>query len=365
MGEVIEGDAIRLSRFEESDRSEVIEFLRAVRSPAHAERLIRQWDWKLTPNPERKPYVLLLKDRGRVVGLEGAMQLRLSVNGRNVPAAVGCDLVVHPEYRGRGLSAGMMREYRRDHPVGVGWANSASMGASRRLENAGSRDMRIRPLVRPLAVGPVLTRVAHEPGAGWLRPLARSYRWLGGGAPQRAARRVRSPDGVRISRVTRFDERFDALWARVRKRHAVLVVRDCAYLNWRFCERPDASYTILVAEREEELLGYVVARAAERSGIRWGYLVDAVCPGSGPPLRALYREAIEHMRRDGAAAVSCVASEGSHRRLLARLGFALWCFGAPGYLRVRVDSPDPGLDPVRDFGSWFFTMGDADMEMAW
>lgn len=115
--------------------------------------------------------------------------------------------------------------------------------------------------------------------------------------------------GVTITQMVTFDQWGDALWQRVCRDYPVMVVRDQPYLNWRFACRPDARYTLLVATRGPDLVGYLVLRSTERARVRWGYLVDFLVEGSSSSLFALLvEEAVECLRRERVAIISCLAS---------------------------------------------------------
>jgi hypothetical protein len=162
-----------------------------------------------------------------------------------------------------------------------------------------------------------------------------------------------------------FDERFDALWQRVHGDYAVTLVRDRSYLNWRFGCRPDASYTVFAATRAADLVGYVVLRSVDQSGVRWGHLVDfLVEQESASAFSLLVDQAVERLRRERVKAVSCRATMRAYRRTLYRHGFYPFFWGPRGYLRTNIGTSDPAVQVFNDARQWYLTMGDGDLEMA-
>jgi hypothetical protein len=72
----------QIQHYRKSDRDEVFAFLRKVYSPLDYNRLISQWDWKYDNNPFNQypePDILVLKDTDKIIGMEGAMPLRVSI----------------------------------------------------------------------------------------------------------------------------------------------------------------------------------------------------------------------------------------------------------------------------------------------
>ncbi len=167
-----------------------------------------------------------------------------------------------------------------------------------------------------------------------------------------------------MSSVAAFDARSDTLWQQACADYPVMVVRDQRYLNWRFVERPDADYTILVATAGSELVGYVVLRVADQPTGRFGYLVDFLADRRSPALLPLLVDAsLAHCQQEGVAAVSCHAV-GSVNRTIRSCGFYPFRWGAPTYLYTRVEVSDPALDVFHDLSNWFVTMGDGDLDMS-
>jgi hypothetical protein len=80
--------------------------------------------------------------------------------------------------------------------------------------------------------------------------------------------------GWRVARVHHFDERFDALFARVRDAYRLLIERDARYLEWRYATCPDREYFVYALFRFGRLAGWSVFRQkGER--LVWGdALVD-------------------------------------------------------------------------------------------
>jgi GNAT superfamily N-acetyltransferase len=355
-------DDFQLVRYKKSEKEAVFAFLRTVHPSIPGDRLTSQWDWKYDANPfnrESEPYILLVKDEARIVGIQGSIPVRVSINGEERWAMCGGDLVLHPDYRGLGISRWIIRQSRADHPVIFGWINEMSHRALAHVITA--RCGRVTLLVSPLNWPELLW---SGTGNRWLS------RWGGrlAAAGQRLMRPRRTPPrlaDVTISQIETFDEGADLFWRRVCRSYPVVVVRDQRYLNWRFVARPDATYTLLVATCGSDVVGYLILRSAEKDGVRWGYLVDFLVEGPSPSLLALLiDEAVERLRKERAVAVMSFASAPAYQRALSRQGFYLWPWGSRASLYTRVEPPDPTWQAFQDVRQSFWTMGDGDLEMA-
>ena len=337
-------DPIIISRYQRSDRAEVMEFLPTAFPEPRAKRLIAQWDWKYDSfpfNSEPDPYILLMRDANKIIGMLGALSLRAFIRGEEYLISSGCDAIVHTSYRGRGLFARLIECNARDRRLGMGWGNSAS---NHIWADSTTGNFRVIPMIAP--------SFFHGYGLG--RPPADA----------------RAAGKIEVIQIEKFDSRFDALWQSVRCDFPVAIIRDQRYLNWRYCERPDETYTRLCAVRGDELLGYIVVRTAWKEQargqrIRLGYLVDWTVKGrSFETLSLLVRHAFANIRRQGVRFVSARTTTPTFRSMLHRLGFVSWYWGPREYAITQVALQDEKLQVLNDMRQWFSTMGDGDLEMS-
>lgn len=350
-------DDVRLAPYARADREDVFAFLREIYPAEQSDRLIRQWDWKYDANPyrhEAEPYVVVLKQGPRIVGLFGGFPLRCVVDGRDRWLSHGGDWVIHPDCRDRRLSRSLWEGHEAHQSLRFSWQNESSFRKARWRVTIDTA--RLAPLVKPIDLAHVLQKLTGRRGIGEIAgALAHALASL---RPKREA-----APGITIARVDAFDERFDRLWQRSRGDYPVMIVRDRRYLSWRFLGRPDAVYTMLAATRGEDLLGYLVVRSTDRLGERWGYLVDFLVRDRSPQVFAMLVEhGIECLRGEGVKAISCRVVVPPYRRSLYRLGFLPLRWGPRGYLSAYVPASDPQYLAYRAVRQWFVTMGDGDLE---
>ena len=174
-----------------------------------------------------------------------------------------------------------------------------------------------------------------------------------------------------------FDERFDALWEEVSHQYGILLVRDKAFLQWRFSEKPNVDYVVLVAEAEGKLLGYIVLREGQgqmfgingqgwkgpRSGLKIGFILD-VLASDRDVAHVLVSEAIEYFNGHGVDAVGCLMLKTTPNfRVLKEAGF----FVAPKrvlrrefYFGVQVRPSVLPDEIISRQENWYLTLADID-----
>ncbi len=79
----------------------------------------------------------------------------------------------------------------------------------------------------------------------------------------KAAPPPRQPTELTVTWLDRFDDRFDNLWQRVQDKYKIMVVRDQAFLTWRFASVSERNYKILAATANGQLVGYAVLRCTD------------------------------------------------------------------------------------------------------
>jgi hypothetical protein len=305
------------------------------------------------------PYWIFVKG-GVVMGACGLEPVTLVIDGEPRSCRRMLDIMVHPDVDGLGLGAFMNLILFRHFPVTI------VTGSNARSHQLLSRLFRhAADLVTWKA--PVASRYLFEER---LYP-GRFPRILAAGADlclrlRRRVRRTRPPAGIRISRLTRFDERVTSLTRECEGNGRVMVRRDAPYLNWRFIHNPRCRHVVFGAFRGDRLAGYVVARLnlARPNPHREGEIVDWLAsdrrPDSQRILSALMGSALQHLVDRGAALVTCAAhGAGVHRAALTNGFVQRTAERVPFFVKAAV--PDVHRRLAGGAG-WFLTRADLDVE---
>jgi len=406
-------DDLSIHRYTNADRQGVFELLRVGFSGQYANHLIGLWDWKYDSHPlnreagesrrdyrettwprfreiyppevlaqwglsleefdplaEDAPYILLVKDRARIVAMMGSLPQAFLINGARHLVAGVCDVAVHPDYRGNFLSMRLRLRLAVEHRLVLGWTNISSATAGvkwrkrtpnkQRNSNTRSVRMRVVALVKPIDWSYMVNR---EFGIALPRGVAAV---VAAGA-QRVTNPLGKPaesDSVEVFKLESFDRRIDELWQRASREHQVIGVRDSDYLNWRFNLCPEATYQCIAAARGSQIVGYLIYRIVEKEGAPWGYIVDFLAEGDPNATFALMVGRVEElMIREGVKSIVCFSAKAPFRRVLRRAGFYPAIFGERVFLSGGVTQEDPRLNVFAELPKWFVTMGDGDADM--
>jgi len=167
--------------------------------------------------------------------------------------------------------------------------------------------------------------------------------------------------GIKIRTVDSSDERFNSFWDTVKKQHNIIGVRDQRYLNWRY-KKPGSKYQILIAERGNELVGYIVTSVKTEAGANVGYIVDLLANNT-------YRAEYNLIKRALLWLISRKVDYALCWMLPDKEAFeVLRCFGFiekdafPAVNVVHLIFNFEKVDEmfIKDIKNWYFTMADSD-----
>jgi hypothetical protein len=182
-----------------------------------------------------------------------------------------------------------------------------------------------------------------------------------------SARRGRYPSRPRaanVSAVDRFDGRFDGLAAGLTPAR-IMVIRDAAYLNWRYVDCPTVAYGRYAARTEAAVSGFVVFHAFQADDVVRGIIDELVCPPDDPDtVEHLVTAALSDLAAAGA--VNAVCWLPAWHPLAARLrALGFQDREARNELIVhRAKSTGPELEPLTEERHWYYTHGDSDFHVS-
>ena len=285
-----------LAAYEPSDRADYLRLL----DEAWGTRALspQEFDWWFARNPAGS-LLSVARENGRVIGVAGHSLYRMILGGREQLASFSVHATTEPAARGQGIFAALERKHE---------AEAQAQGAAVVLAFASAP-------TAPIFLGPLGWREVARYRI-WARPLP-----LGGKAAER---------------VDEFSDAADA--ASAWPNH---VVRDAAYLNWRYLESPRDYVAYRVGG------GYAVLGHKQHRGRAVALVADLV-----GPVRPLLRACIAGVRR-GTKLVFAVPGPGEEIAY-ASCGFV----PTPRSLHFMGKELAGKLDT--DPRGWRFTLGDTD-----
>jgi len=354
------------SRYSPQDAQDSLRLLRKTSGDIEAASPAYQ-DWQYQRNPAGPAIATLAREAetGRLVGQVATIPIRVRLSGKVRVASLSLDPVIDPAYQGSGVLAGLLKDVcalsaEEGIALTYGFPNQASHLTF--VNKAGFTNLGSVPLlVRPLNPERLAAKTTHSRVPAKTASVARRvWRTPAPVPPQKAV------PGLEIMEVDSFESSFVLLWDRIQHRFPVMVVRDPAYLNWRFAGVPGRRYTTFAARSEDEIRGFIVLRAAPLGEFSAGLIVELVVEASAEGRaagRLLIDKAYSYFEDQDLDILASLALRHTDEfRLLRSRGF--WVapkFLEPRPFRLVVRCHDEERSPSRlayDPRNWFVTMGD-------
>lgn len=348
-----------ISPYESHHRDALVDFRNAHYEAGSFRTDLAYMDWlyldTFQSQPGR-PSLFVCEDGQRIVGTQGLLHVRLKAGTEKVSAAWVAEFAVRKELqRGSGIGSALARVSRESMKIRM------AMDVSSAAIPMAIRDGWQHVCSVPLWVRPLDARQASLRRVPWFAKLGLS-------AIMQAGLNAMLYRGLRIARRRRcqlvptaeFDERIDAVWARVASEYAVICERSSAYLRWRFDRFPGCrSYERFWLQDDKEIIGYVVLRIGHHNGLRSAFIIDYLChPAAAPSLMAL---ALDICRSRKAAVAYCLNLNPSANAIFRPLAFLRRKSGYPFMIYTK-EAPLDAARFMSTVSNWFVTFADSNLE---
>jgi GNAT superfamily N-acetyltransferase len=357
-----EEEAWTSSRYSAQDAPDCLELARRL-SP-ETETSDSAVDWLLERGPAGAAIAVLAREpsTSRVIGQAAIVPMGMKLSGNHVTAGLALNPLVDPNFQGRGVALDLLRRLdaaAAEEKVAFSYAFPDDASLPVLVKQGGFKEVAsLSLLIRPLKPDALAMKTAGSRVLVRTASIARKV-W-------RTPPSVKQKDvpGLAIDQVTDFDEPFAVFWRRVQGRAPLIVIRDSAYLNWRYMEAPGRDYAAFAARSEGKVRGIIVLRSAALGRLSAGLIVDLIVEASGEG-RAAGRLLIEHAGtyfRDQDLDMLATLSlrHTDEFRLFRASGF--WLppkFLEPHPLHFVVRSHAEEADAAYDLHNWFLSLGDS------
>ncbi len=287
---------------------------------------------------------------GAIVGTLNAIPFELAVGGSTVRATWQQDTVVDAAMRGRGVGKRLVEV------AGEGWDVIMAKGTSPAMyglrRSVGFVDVPssnyLKLVLSPAASGPASGKRLLDfalYGASLLRSGFGLRRSRGGAASARQVRAV-GPE-------------LEAIRGSAAESSEVRVVKDRAYLNWRYFTCPRREYRVMRIDRGGSRCGAVILDGP-RDHDRSAWIVDMVVdPWDRSATADVIGAAVAECRALGASTINAFATAPIVRQGLFRAGF----FGTSSTPQFTYRAASLELADELGKMNWSFWHGDGDVEL--
>lgn len=309
--------------------------------------------WWFERNPTKYVNIYLAEWAGRVIGVSSTAPFRVSGDGEEHLVPFSINVLTHPDHRGQGIFSALELANEEDAvrngcPLMLSFPNALSTPIF--MNRLGwSRGRAPAFMLKVLNPAPLL-RAALD---------VTPPEWLGGPARSVLRRALREASSTALQPIDEFDCNFDRLWEQERGRRRWGLVKDSAYLSWRFLEAPSGRYRCWRILDGRELAGYLVTGTVVKKGLRLGFIADLVPPATDGVLAAALGVADAWFARQDVDAILAFAPAGT----VAKFQYLRFAYlPTPKRLNFIYKILDTRFSaiPFAERSLWDFNLGDLD-----
>ncbi len=169
--------------------------------------------------------------------------------------------------------------------------------------------------------------------------------------------RIYDDGDMEIKKINQFDERINYFWEKVAPDYPIILIRDREYLNWRYVEEPHKQYTIFIAEKNGQILGYIILdiRRLQEDESHCAIL-DFLTIRDDAVVLKLLSFAINFLRNQKVDVVTCLTSHSYQAQALKKFGFVKGRYSKT--LSAISYSPEVDVSFFLNPENWFITGGE-------
>ena len=250
--------------YEYGDEEKIVELLEDVfrgwpKQDIHCSK-VDYWKWKHLENPVAESIMLVTEIVDQVVGANHSQPMKVKLGDDELQCVLATDLVVHRDHRRKGIRT-MQREKKMERLIPQGVSYSYHMTGNPILIESGE-NAQLPQIPHPIAPYVQIKDIDHHlenmpVDDAWLKKLG--YRTLETlNKIENQLIKIPKNDEITIERIDRLEPDFDVFWEQVSKKFDFIGVRNSKYLNWRYGDLRAGNYTMYLAKKNEEILGYIV-----------------------------------------------------------------------------------------------------------
>lgn len=314
------------------------------------------YEWKYEKNPAGTAQIWgAISEDNTLVGTYMMVPWNLKYQDKVLKGTQCIDALTDKNYRGQGMypklgAVGIKHMESGYSPLSFAFPNPIAV--SGHIKVGWIRVGTLQRWVKVLACGHVIEKVfGHNKFAAWIGSILDAIR-------KPFLSEYWSYDTIfEVNEVTRFNHEFDELWERVKDDYGILIVKNSAYLNWKYFDSPTKARQVLALRKEGVLEGFAVIE----KGSVFGHIVDILSVRNTAVINILLTEISKYFLSVGIQAISFVALEDHFTTdMIKKFGFRLR--KEKNAFMAHINSKSVDKDYVGNPSNWEITIGDCDVE---
>lgn len=228
----------RLFDIAKENKNQLFELYKAVYGDASL--YIERWKWEIEQNPNIEDIKILIAEyKNSIVGATTRLPFKIKINDRILNSAFSVNSMVHPDFRRKGIIQELYNMSFEIYPLL--YSKGTVLGMYKLLMKMGYQ-----------AVEPNTFMVSIISFLRW--PLWR----LGIYKPSVNIDDIYIDNDKGFYNIEEFRDEFDDLWGRVSSLYSNIVVKNSAYMNWRYLNIPHKQYRMFYRQDNNNIVSMAV-----------------------------------------------------------------------------------------------------------
>ena len=346
--------------YKKCDEDEIFELTKAVweEQVPEKERWIKGWKWIHIDNPAGTSIIWLAENGSKIVSKYPVILENMKICDKVLKGAQLIDTMTHPQYRRQGICSALGKKALNEtinKDIKLAYCFPTPQVYPLHMKSGWLDVCALQVMIKPLNLKNLIEKYITN------KKLPHSILMFVGKLITKVAFRTTKfteKNGVKISKISYFDDRFDDFWDKIKDDYNIIVVRDKRYLNWRYIDAPNAKYTIYAAEKGKEICGYIVLETAHSNGIMFGYIRDIIAySNQSDILHSLISKGEQYFEEEKVDVIfSQMVPNKIYRKALFKNGFIHYFRSKSRFLAYNASGFS--LDVLKNPENWFIQIGD-------
>jgi hypothetical protein len=322
---------ISIRLFERDERNEIVSLLDEVFNGwPHFDLNCRpedHWEWKYLDTPYQSSTVIVGSHKNSIISCYHDGDRRFKLGDKVLEGGYGCDLAVHPRFRGQGLfnrmeNLLMEERIKKGKQIACSQTKNPLLVKSARRKNIPEFPRSISNMFHIQNID------LHLKYSGIKSPYLKKYAFKAlKKITQTKAKFLAQPitgDFYNVKSKAEFGEEISRFWYEIKDYYYFIPEISKRYMNWRYADPRGGDYNIRVIEEDGRVYGYSVLRINKLDNdYPIGYIVDLLAlPNDVKALESLFWDAISFFENNSVnLAKFWTVKKSLHHKISKKFGF--------------------------------------------
>ena len=299
---------------------------------------IDHWRWKFIDDPANKgTYAHTVAAlNGEIIGVDHAMLYYIKIGEGRYLSQKGGDTAVNPNYRGQGIYS-KLTKLKHEVVNELGYEFDYALSNNPIFVKSGERKRVNRdPEAEALFPHPLKSLIKINDVNKYFQyavdekdPWKKMFLKMGVYGLKTLNKLTNSwakasqLKDVTFKEVTKFDDRINIFYEKVKPHYYFIVEKTAEYLNWRYCDKRGGNFKVWTAEKNDEIIGYLVLKINKIDVDHpEGYVIDLLALNEREDVAdSLAKFAVDYFDEIGLNVVTAQVIEGHpYERVFSKYG---------------------------------------------